>query len=104
VSINRSLVGPVTFALVLAATACGAPRAASTGAAAGVAAGAATGSTTPLRPTVTSSATENGVTSAIPTAELTDLTAADRSLDEVDAGLRDLEQALTQTQEGDVDQ
>jgi len=105
VSITRHLAGPVTLFLLLAGTGCGSPHAAS-----------------PARPVArvaptTAASADDGVAPATGTAadvnaadataaDLTGvaLTGVDRSLDELDRDLADLGQALTQTQEGDVDQ
>jgi hypothetical protein len=106
VRITRNLAVPLTFALLLAGAACGGPHATSSSppAARVVPANAPTTDDTVAEATGTA-ANPSAVTP--PTAvdvTAADLTDVDRSLDQLDRDLTDLGQALTQTQEGDVDQ
>lgn len=104
--ITRSLAVPVTLTLLLAGAACGGahPTSPSPPAArvAPTTAPATDGSVAPAvgtaaNPTAVNPPTDVDVTAA-------DLTDVDRSLEQLDRDLTDLGQALTQTQEGDVDQ
>ena len=103
--ITRNLAAPVTLALLLAGAACGAPHATSSSPpAARVVPTTAPATADTVAPAVGTAANPTAVNPTAVDATDADLTDVDRSLDELDRELTDLGQALSQTQEGDVDQ